>query len=94
MSPPLGQKRLGQSISQTEMAILFRNVIHVLVTTIWDATACSNRRPSLAEGESGMRDAKAGCGTECRVRISDVPLRRRPCMNTLEAFRFRAPMLY
>jgi hypothetical protein len=29
------QKRLGQSISQTERAISFQNAIHALVTIIW-----------------------------------------------------------
>jgi hypothetical protein len=38
------QKRLGQSISQTESAISFQNAIHALVTIIWPSHRETVRR--------------------------------------------------
>jgi hypothetical protein len=65
-------RRLGQGISQTERAISFQNAIHVLVTIIWGATACPNRRPSVAGGERVV----LGCVIRGSV---TTQVRRAPC---------------
>ena len=51
MRPPLGQKPLGQGISQTERAISFRNAMHALVTIFRSEADCRSRRLSIAGGK-------------------------------------------